>query len=83
MFALPAMIAFYILALRGVLWASRPALLFVRPQLKSRAFFDHAQGDRISALCFDVRTPVAACHITQPRQSYPSKLSVAGNNWAD
>jgi hypothetical protein len=66
MFALPAMIVFYVLIVRGFFWAVRPALLFVRPKLKGRAFFDHAAHQRTNALSFDVRTPFA---LVMPRGS--------------
>ncbi len=56
MFTLPAMLVFYIMSVRGVLWALRPPLLFVMPKLKGSSFFDHAAHQRTNALSFDVRT---------------------------
>ncbi len=68
MFTLPPMIVVYMFGVRGLLWGLRPALLFLRPQLKGDAFFD--SPERLNSLCFDVRAPsmpprraalVAAC----------------------
>ncbi len=59
-FTLPAMIAFYVMGFRVLLWALRPALLFVMPRLQGRAFFDHTVHQRTNALSFDVRTPLAS-----------------------
>ena len=56
MFTLPAMVVFYVLIFRGFLWVVGPAMLFVMPKLKGRAFFDHAVHQRTNALSFDVRT---------------------------
>ena len=54
-FVLPVAIILYIAVIRGTLWVLRPALLFVMPQLKGHAFFDHEAHERTNALCFDVR----------------------------
>ena len=60
------MIVVYVTVVRGALWVSRPALLYVIPKLKGRAFFDHAAHQRTNALSFDVRAPFA---LVMPRGS--------------
>jgi hypothetical protein len=71
MFALPAIIVFYVMVVRGFLWVLRPALLFVMPKLKGRAFFDHAAHQRTNALSFDVRLRLA-----MPRQAALSECQL-------
>ncbi len=67
MFALPMIIVFYVMGVRGFLWALRPALLFVMPKLKGHAFFDHAAHQRTSALSFDVRKSLESSHMPRLR----------------
>ena len=57
LFTLPVDIVLYIVGIRFLLWGLRPALLYVRPQLKGHAFFDHSAHARTNALCLDVRRP--------------------------
>jgi hypothetical protein len=85
-FTLPIVIVLYVTGIRFLLWGFRPALLFVRPQLKGHAFFDHSVHERTSAICLDVRTQtmVPSSH----RVGYASsgafqKVCVTGDDWAD
>ena len=66
LFTLPAAIVVYVLGIRGLLWVLRPALLFVRPQLKGHALFSHDAHLRTNALCIDVRT----AHFPMPRGAF-------------
>ena len=47
----------YIMGIRFLLWGLRPALLYVSPQIKGHAFFDHSVHARTNAICLDVRRP--------------------------
>jgi hypothetical protein len=89
MFALPAILVVYVGVIRGVLWILRPALLYVRPQLKGGPFFDHKASERTSALCGDVRKPLAmpqgcicAPCLLVKRRTQSSVFFAAGCAWA-
>ena len=88
-------IILYIAVIRGTLWVLRPALLFVMPQLKGHAFFDHEVHERTNALCFDVRRTLCPRGDVVPLQLLlrlrarlatifvSSKGVLSGYSWAD
>ncbi len=61
LFALPVIIVLFVVGVRALLWALRPVLHFVMPQLKGHAFFDHAVHTRTTALSIDVRILPMPC----------------------
>ena len=77
LFTLPAAIVVYVLGIRGLLWVLTPALLFVRPQLKGHAFFDHSVHKRTNALSIDVRT----AHFPMPRGAMQPILPTRARAW--
>ena len=77
LFTLPAAIVVYVLGIRGLLWVLRPALLFVRPQLKGHALFSHDAHLRTNALCIDVRT----AHFPMPRGAIQPVVPTRARAW--
>ena len=83
LFSLPVIIMLYVLLVRGTLRAVRPALLYMIPQLKGRAFFDHAAHDRTNALTIDVSLPCATPTLSWllARTRWKNTHASAGCHW--
>jgi hypothetical protein len=84
LFTLPVDIVLYIGGIRFLLWGLRPALLYVRPQLKGHAFFDHSIHTRTNALCLDVRRPWRhhPTALGALARMYFKAVRVTGDDWA-